>query len=254
MRRLLNRRFVPFYFDMFGGFASDRDAARVVAKAKPALAGGSMGVNPVLFLTPDGKVVFETDVRVSAAQLLAILKRVLRAHPEYARPDPSEKDAALMERAEVLIDLGEYAAARKLLASLDTDEARYLAGHAARLEGQHDDMKALFAKLHKKALSDDVQVELAQAALAGRKFKEVARLAAPIEKGSRRYTEARYLLGLAQYHGGDANAARKTWKAAIEESKRQDPWIYRMDWAYAGPGGRSLIGRLGYYFENPELR
>ena len=86
-------------------------------------------------------------------------------------------------------------------------------------------------------------------------------------KDNSRYTEARYYQGLALYHLGEKKQALALWKETIRSNK-QDPWIYRADWAYTNvkQGRRggwvisgngevpSPLGRIGYMGRsNPDL-
>ena len=54
---LLNRRFVPFYFDLSNhGYAGDPDARKWVVKRRPDMGGMSVNTPPILIMTPEGKV------------------------------------------------------------------------------------------------------------------------------------------------------------------------------------------------------
>lgn len=261
MRRLLNRRFVPFYFDVFGGHAGDADARAAITKQRPELARGQIGVNPIFFLTPDGTIVDELSAgEASHEGLAAKMFAVLRAHPEYAQPSAAEEQLAdPVERAQVLFDLLRDDEAARLLAAVDTPRAHYLRGRLARWKANYEGMRAQFAQLAGVAeFADDVRVESAWELWDDRDFEALARHLAEFPKDSPRYTEARYLEGLAHFHAGRKEQARALWKATIAACT-QDPWIYRMDWAWAdtaaGFGARSPLGRIGYMgaYRNPEV-
>lgn len=261
MRRLLNRRFVPFYFDMFPGFAADADARAAIGKQRPELLKGQIGVNPIFLLTPDGAIVDELSAREATHEgLVAKLLAVLRAHPEQAKPSAAEEAIAdPVERAEVLIDLFRDDEAESLLANVDSPRAHYLRGRLAAWRSDYEAMRVQFGKLAGNAeFADDVRVESAWALWAARDFEALAKHLAEFPKGSRRYTEARYLEGLAHFHAGRKKEARALWRTTIKESA-QDPWIYRMDWAWADTaasfGARSPLGRIGYMgaYRNPEV-
>ena len=56
--RLINRRFIPFYFDLSDrGFAGDPAARKFVVAARREMGGASVSTPQVLFMTPTGKVV-----------------------------------------------------------------------------------------------------------------------------------------------------------------------------------------------------
>lgn len=261
MQRLLNRRFVPFYFDLFGGHAGDAEARAVITKQRPKLAGGLTGVNPIFFVTPDGVIVDEMSaVEATHEGLVAKLLAVLAAHPDLAGPNAAEQRITdPVQRAEVLIDLFRDGEADRLLAGVDSPNAHYLRGRLAAWRSDFGAMHTQFAQLEGHAgFADDVRVESAWELWANREFEALAKQLADFPPQSPRYTEARYLEGLAHFHAGRKARARALWKATIAACG-QDPWIYRMDWAWADtaakPGARSPLGRIGYLgaYRNPEV-
>ena len=254
MQRLIHRRFVPFYFDMFpGGFASDGPARAAIGKLRPALK-KNIGVNPVFFLSPDGKIVGETTVMATTKKLLAKMHKLLERHPELARPTAAERSTkSVLARANVAIDLGEYDKASQLLTKSDLPRAHYLAGHVARLQRDWSRMEKELAQVRDPSSSIDVRMERSHELWAKKKYERLVEQVATVPKPSARYTEARYYLGLAKHKLGKAKVARALWKATIRGTKQHDRWIYRMDWAYAGTRRRSLIGRIQYYLANPDL-
>lgn len=260
--RLLNRRFVPFHFDVFGGRAGDAAAKAAIARQRPELARGAIGVNPILFLTPEGEIVDEIPAdRATTSGLLAKLEQVLRAQPDFARASPAEqKITDPIERAELLIDLHRDDEADRLLADVDQPRAHYLRGRLARWRGDFAAMHTHFAKIAKVAeLADGVRMESAYETWHERDFEKLAAQLADFPATSPRYPEARYYEGLAHYLAGRTKDARALWKETIKASE-QGPWIYRMDWAWAdtaaNPGARTVLGRIGYFgaYRNPDLQ
>jgi hypothetical protein len=260
VRRLLNRRFVPFYFDIFGGHAGDADARAVITRQRPELARNPVGVNPILFLLPDGEIVAEISAgEATRAALLDKLEQVLRDHPDRAAPAPGE--AAIddpIARAELCIDLRHDDEADRLLATVAAPRAHYLRGRLARFRGDFAAMRAQFAKAESADLADDVRMETAYALWDARDYGALAEHLAEFPRDSSRFTEARYYEGLALYHSGRTQAARARWKATIEACP-QDPWVYRMDWAWADTaadfGAPSPLRRIGYLgaYRNPDV-
>lgn len=272
IRRLVNRRFVPLYFDLDdGGAAADSAARAFVIAARPALGEGSVATPNALVMTAEGAVVAELDPYQTPEAFLAQLEAALRARPEFAQPSAAERALVdPLQRAALALDLGELVEAQRLLASLEGAQARYLAGHVARLRGDFEGMEREFARIEGLAESsvprEDLLVERAQAAWRVGDFARVTALTAAFPETSARVTEALYLRGLAAFHGGAREAALALWRTNIE-GHAQDAWVYRSDWAYtelqggsgfvqlAVPGAtKSLLGRIGYMGRpNPDL-
>ncbi len=285
--RLVNRRFVPFYFDLFSaGAAGDRDARAFVVRSRPDLGRMSVPTPPVLVMTPAGKVMEEVDNYATEEEMLASLRAVLGSNPSWNRPSQEEKaledrartgDAdARLAFAEQILDLGEGDRARaelalaieSLPAGEERDRAAYLLGHAARLAGDFDAMEAAFRRIEDaKWLDDDLAVERAhRSAAEGRHDAVVAALSRYQRVPPRpRSAEALYLLGVAVFQRGEKEKARGLWESIVGRLP-EDPWVYRADWALfnlAEPGRRTFstlgertpLGRIGYMGrENPDLR
>jgi len=268
IRRLVNRRFVPLYFDLDdGGAAADPAARAFVVAARPALGEGSVATPNALLMTPGGEVVLELDPYQAPPEFLAGLRSALRARPEFARASAAELAVtAPLARATLALDLGELEDAQRLLAAAEGDEARYLAGHVARLRGDFERMELELGRVARDELRDDVLVERAQRAWLARDLAGLARLCEAVPAGSERITEALYLRGLASYHQGAREEALATWRENVARHA-QDAWVHRSDWAYTevqggasatrfgGPGPRSSpLGRIGYMGRaNPDL-
>jgi tetratricopeptide (TPR) repeat protein len=266
--RLLNRRFVPFYFDLSDrGFAGDTDAREFVTKKRRELAGRGVPTPPVLIMTPDGDVVDEASNYGSPDEVLAALRRALEKKPDYNRPGEAEQQATSpVERANILIDLQDLDGARKVLGREEDSAAHYLLGSIARAQKRWADMEKHLAKVTDKDLADDVQMERAYPLWYRGRFEELEKHLARFPRGSNRYTEAQYYRGLALHHLDRRKQALDTWKRTIKGCS-EDPWIYRADWAYtqlqqgrgqgffssAGPK-TSLLNRIGYMGRgNPDL-
>ena len=277
--RLINRRFVPLYFDIApGGAAADANARAFVLKVKPELGGQAVATPPVLLITPNGELLSEIDNYASEADMLAGLRDVLAKAPEWNLPSAGEKTLAgagsEIERANLRFDLGDDDGARKILEDESSAEAAVLLAHVCRLA---KDWKALEQALSRveaarargsgAEFDDDVRVERAWLHHHERDFAAAAKEVAKIARKSDRYSESRYLTGLAQWHQGKKDDALATWNSAIDHCS-QDPWVYRADWAYTqgkdansgrtsfSTGGKrtSPLGRIGYMGRrNPDL-
>jgi tetratricopeptide (TPR) repeat protein len=268
VRRLINRRFVPLYFDLDdGGAAADPAARAFVVAARPALDAGTVATPDVLLMTAEGRVVAELDPYQGPREFLGKLLEVLRAEPEFARA--SAQELALtdpLERARLALDLRDLVGAKHILAAAEGPQARYLAGHIARLEAAFETMEAEFARVDSADYADDLRVERAQRAWLTRDLATLARCTQDFPEESERCTEALYLRGLALYHLGSEEEALALWQKTVLRHA-QDPWIYRADWAYTEvKGGKGIagfgtagprcspLGRIGYMgHTNPDL-
>ena len=276
--RLINRRFVPIYFDLSNrGVMADADARKFVVKAAAVLGGGGVPTPNLMIMTPEGKVVTEVSNYGSTYQVLKGLMKALRKQPKFDQPGPAEKDHKNdLEAADARIDLLDYDGARKMLrklarASKDqtvTDQAHYRLGYLARMDRDWKAMEAHFGKVkdEHKMLANDLRMERAYRFWYGEEYKKLREHLAQFPTGTDRYTEAMYHLGLAQYHLGKKKRAQKTWGGGIK-SCSQDPWIYRADWAFtqskekrtsggfsSGQKKTSLLKRIGYMGRrNPDL-
>ncbi len=265
--RLANRRFIPFYFDLSDrGAAGDPDARMFVTAKRKELAGMSVPTPPVLLMCATGAVVGEVSNYADPEDVLRAMQKALREHPGCDKPTAEELNAKGVERAEIRIDLGDVEGARRILEGETGEEARYLLGRLARHRRDWEAMERAFAGVRSGALADDVRVERAWRLWHAREFEKLLAHLKDFPKASRRFTEARYLKGLAAHHLGKKDEALEIWKETIAACA-QDPWIYRADWAYssvkdgdrrvfvAGAKGSSLLGRIGYMGgANPDLK
>ena len=122
---LLNRRFVPFFYNRSGmGEGADK-AAKKFAQGKTK--------NPYAFLaafSADGTLLGETELYADKDAVFAWLQTLLVDHPEFAKPTVAEqkvlgKNDAPLERAQLFEELGNYEQARKsYLEATDRDDER----------------------------------------------------------------------------------------------------------------------------------
>jgi hypothetical protein len=268
--RLINRRFVPLAFDLQPiAPLADRDARVFVGKARKDLLSGSVHTPPVMIVTPGGKVLAEIDNYSTEEQMLAALRDVLSKHPEWNRVSEEEQrvtsGGSRIEQAIFLFDTGREAGACQVLAKDPGEEAALLLAHFARLTKDWDAMETALVRVTNEKLRNAVLVERAWRLFARKEFAAIERSLATVPKVSDRYSEARYLLGLALFHQGRTEDAIAAWKATIAACP-QDRWIYRADWAVTQllDGDRrdfstidarsSPLGRIGYMGRrNPDL-
>ena len=267
--RLANRRFIPFYFDLSNrGAAGDPLARKFVVAARRELGGFGVPTPPLLFMNTRGKVLGEVSNYASADAVLASMQKVLKDHPEYDAPTEAEKnEQSPVERARVMIDLQQYAEARKQLEQhADTADANYVLGRLARWRKDWKTMDDHFDKVDDETLADDIRMERAYRFWEGGKMEKLAAQLAGFAEKSNRFSEARYYEGLAAYHRGNEKQATEIWKSTITGCG-QDPWVYRADWAYSQIKGgprtgfstrakrSSLLNRIGYMGRgNPDLK
>lgn len=234
MIRLFNRRFVTFYYDMTPeGVAHDPAAVEALTALNAEELDIQATLNPSsLLIAPDGKLLGEFHGYLHPDAAVEQLRDLLREHPEYNQP--SEEERATKDpigRAKILIDLMEFEVAKELLAGVDSDEAHYLLGHIARLEGDVPAMVANLSGMAAYPANLDARVEYAWRHWHERKYEELAKELADFPAGHARSSEAQYLIGLSLYHRGEREAAREQWAKMIQGCSLS-PWVYRADWAY----------------------
>jgi tetratricopeptide (TPR) repeat protein len=268
--RLINRRFVPLYFDLQPGAPmADAKARKFVTDALEELAGPGVDTPPLLVMTPDGEVLKQIDNYASEDDCFHGLQDALALDARWQGGTKSEVDVALhgdaLARAELWIDLGRFERARALLAATPGPEAALRLAHLARLQGDFAAIEPALAKVDEPRFAADVHLERAWLRLHEGRFDEARAAAALVATESPRHSEARYLAGVVEFRDGQRDAALAIWKSLVT-SCSQDRWIYRADWAYTqtldgerrtfttNDPKRSLLGRIGYMQRhNPDL-
>lgn len=220
---------------------------------------------PLLFVDSDGKLHAQLPNNVAPGPALEVMKRILKRRPEFEQETEAERAATGLDRAEILIDLLEYDQARTLLARETGARAAYLRARIARYESLWETMEEALLLVDDPALADDVLLERAWRLWRDKDFETLARTLAAIPRASNRYSEARYLAGLAAFHAGDKETALGIWEQTVR-SCPQDGWIYRADWAWDSivhlerkvlsreHKGSTPLGRIGYAGLNPDLK
>lgn len=265
---LLNRRFVSFYFDLdTGGAAGDAAARKAVVAVRPNLRGMTVVPPPVLLMSPDAsRVLGEINNFASEADVLAGLLEALERHPEYAKPADGEDAGTPIQRAVVLAELQRTDEALKLLEGVEDDAATLLRARLLRKSGKAARARKLLDRISDPELAIAVRMERASVAWQAGEFEDLEKLLAEFPADHARATEAAYYRGLAQYHLGDIEDAKATWKRLIAEFEH-DRWAYRADWAFfeasqaddgfvtlSSSGSKTLLGRIGYAGrQNPDL-
>jgi len=232
--RLIQRRFVPYYTNLFEHTAAyDTNAFEFVVSEKKQLgkeetsfAGGL----PILVMTPSGKLVADFPSAVPADEVLARLLKALEKNGKYnalSRAEKDEEDG--LERARLQLALLEYDKARSELKKDTRDEALLLLARIAREEG---DWKA-----HERTLASVTPAHAAEAALeeawrhfSRGSFEAAAQELATVPEANPGRDEAAYLSGLVSFHAGRKDEAIATWQDLVR-SRPLGPWAYRADWA-----------------------
>jgi len=205
---LLNRRFVPYYFNRSGMGEGGNAAASRFTTGKTK--------NPYAYFaafTSEGKYLGESALYATKDEVLAWLIQLLRDHPEFDKPTSEEGRAEGIQAARVLEETGRFEEARERYAAIGAplDEAR-LARYAQDWES------------HGKALArigaaDQVAAERGLRLVAERKWEEARAL---LEKALRahpestRAAEMRFALGVACWFDGDRDWAKFHWMWVVE--------------------------------------
>ena len=177
---LLNRRFVPFYFNTGGpGLGKDEAAAAfVLGKVKNKWAHLSA-------FTPDGEYLGESEVYADKDGVFEFLHKLLRDHPEYNTPADGE-----VESARLLEELGEY---DKAVAAYAGDRLAL-----ARIARTRKDWDALERALDGVEESADSTMERGYRLNAQKKYDEARAL---LEPAIARYPESPRLAEMRFYAG-----------------------------------------------------
>lgn len=251
--RLVNRRFVPYFFslDSYAPMA-DPDATEFVTRHRTREQLGS--IPPVLVTDADGKILdaIEQPNEITPDDFLKRLLAVLDAHPQYTQLTEAELALEPVPRARVYIDLLQYDAARKLLTAEPGDEAQYLLGHIARLEGRWDDMQQHFSAISEPQYAGDIRMEQAYRLWNQRDNAALAQQLRDFPADHARSSEARYYYGLALHHNGQSAEAVKAWGQEVQTCG-EDAWVYRADWARQNLSSESMLGRTYLGMDNPDL-
>lgn len=231
---LLNRRFVPFFYNTGGpGQGHDR-AATDFARAKVG--------NQWAFLAafaPDGEVLGVTEIYDGTREVDGFLRALLRRYPQYDRDTEAERatlaagvegGGAAVAAGRLAEQLGRHDLAVGLFerARGDTDAAIAAAAHAGRLRA----LRSLGDwPRHEQALADargataagtlavDLDLEQAQRWMRQRQFARVRTLLQPRTRqglGSPRLAELHYEAGRACWFQGDRDMAKAHWCWILE--------------------------------------
>lgn len=234
---LLNRRFVPFYFNTGGpGEGKDPDAAAFVkGKVK----------NKWAFLaafTPDGEYLGESEIYADKDQTFAWLMGLLAKHEKFAGATAAEKktlDAGGADAARLREEVGDYAGAAKLYETLKDSAAL---ARLARYEKRWDDVEKHLPDLK----GADAAAESGYLLLNRKKHKEARELLEPAAKEhakSPRAAELRFSAGVACWFLDDKPWAHYHWVWVVENLP-EDRLTRRCYIAAAAEG---------MPYENPEL-
>jgi hypothetical protein len=234
---LLNRRFVPFYFNTGGpGEGHDADAAAFV-KGKVKNKWAHFAV-----FTPDGEYLGESPIYADKNGIFEWLMGILAKQPKYAGATAAEKkvlEAGGAAAARLREEIGDYAEARKLYTKLGDSVSL---ARLARYEKRWDD--------HEKLLPDlkgaDAAAEKGYLLLHQKKHKEARELlerAAKDHAASTRAAELRFSAGVACWFLDDKRWAHYHWVWVVENLP-EDRLARRCYIAAAAEG---------MPYENPEL-
>jgi tetratricopeptide (TPR) repeat protein len=205
---LMNRRFVPYYFNRSGKGEGGNAAASAFTRGKTK--------NPYAYFaafSPDGEYLGESELYATKDEVLAWLSKLLEDHPEYGKPAPGEERAEGLAAARVLEETGRFAEARERYAALGSplDEAR-LARYAK-------DWAAHDAALGRIEAKDQVAAEKGLRLAAERKWTDaraVLEEALRAHPESARRAEMRFSLGVSCWFLEDREWAKFHWMWVVE--------------------------------------
>ena len=264
----MNRRFIPFHFDLSPrGYLGDKAASKWVAEHLPEFARSSVQTPPVVFVTPEGKIIDRVSNYAPTETMIAKMQKVLKTNKEYNQFSPAESALQGIEKARLLIDLQRYDEAAKEIANDSSQQAQYLLGFLSRLKNDWPTAEKHFTKVTQAKWLDDVRMERAYRHWHTHDYPGLSKALVNFPSKSNRFSEAKYFEGLAFFHQGEKDKAKQVWKQLVNSSK-EDRWVYRADWAYfetgnkkqvrsfsTANGGSTPLGRIGYMGnKHPDLK
>lgn len=221
--RLLNLRFVPFYFNVGQGQPGyDAQAKEVVVNIDDRFAGSSVPTPPVWVLTPDLQLVATIDNYTPRGPFFDELVRILDENPEFAEGGGDEEQRTGLPAARLAEDLGQYERALDLYTELDEPSALLGRARIARYRGEWDTAARLLSDLEDiggEAWTDQILVELAHADLAAERFAEARDLLTTAlldHPDSPRLGEMHYYAGVAAFRSGEKDWANLHWWWVLE--------------------------------------
>ncbi len=229
---LLNRRFVPYYFDMDPrGSEYDQVASELSLELHPEMRYvSSVPTPPMLLVSPDKKMLGYISNFLSSDEFLTKLVEILEENPPLNQLLKEEKKIEdLVERARVLYQLRRLDEAVEQLEGQQSSESYYLRVVMAREQERWSDMKAAIPLVTDSRRQQDVAVENVLRYWSIRNYEGIKAKLVGLHAGMSRYQEAAYYLGLAWYHTGEKTKAIEIWQAAVE-ADRETAWALRLDW------------------------
>src|SRR5262245_9927017 len=228
---LLNRRFVPFYFNTGGPGEGKDDKAHDFVTGKVPNRWAYFAA-----FAPDGRILGQTGIYDGSEQVFAWLRALLRRHPELDRPTAAESEArkqagtelaapAALEVARTCEQLTWYAEGKRAYERVLAvgDATQRAAAHRALLRIARADgdwpahataLAAATASADAAALATDLAIERGLRLLAEKRFASarVALESAIAGAGhSPRLAELHYEAGRACWFGGDRDWAKAHW-------------------------------------------
>lgn len=264
---LLNRRFVPYFFNRGGPGKGHDKAAQEFTTGKTK--------NPYAYLaafTPSGEYLGEAEIYADKDDVFAWLKKLLADHPEYAlatdyekqlveaqeKKELSRESPLLMSLARLQEELGEYQDARrayKRIAAGDPGSEESAQAHLGLLRiaryrkrwQEHETLEdALRTADKEKAWAADVAMERGHRLLARKEYQQARELLEPLARAataSSRLAEIHFHAGVACWFLEDRDWAKFHW-CWIVENVPEDRFYMR---AYVAAAAEIMP------YPNPEL-
>lgn len=259
----INRRFVPYYFDMDKmGSQYDENASKLAINLHPELGYFSaMPTPPLLLMTPERKMLGYVSNFLGPDELMKRIGEILDENSDYKMLNADERAIQdPVKKARVYYELRQLDKAMELLDQQSNSEAYYLRGLIAREQQDWPQMKASFKMVTEQSRMDDIDIEIGIRYWTIKNYEGLKAKFATIRKDHPRYQEAMYYLGLAYFLTNDPDRCMEIWEQAIE-TDRKSAWAFRLDWslglAKLGPDQfitayQSLPSVLGRKYMSPD--
>ncbi len=229
--KLINRRFVPYYFEMDAlATMYDKSAAEIMVRTISELRfSATMPTPPFVVMTADGKSLGDVSVFSTADKLLESLALLLHESAEHSQLNDSEKSLDVIEQANILFELRDLDAAIEMLGNDQSSAAWFLRGMIACERSDWAEMKGAFRMVTDESYFSGMEIQEIHRLWATGNYQALKSRVSTLSEEFPFWDEATYYAGLAYYHSDEIERALEIWEKGIT-THPESPWALRMDW------------------------
>ncbi len=215
--KLINRRFVPYLFDVdSSGERYDEAAAGILFTSIPEMKlATAMPTPPLLAVTVEGVEKGKVNIFLSASEMLSALKDIVTPPGGKGSLTHLEFGLENVEKAIVFYEIRQPELALEQIKDDDSPEANFLRGKIACEAGDWPAMKAAFSKIPDDRFAAEIEIHEIYRSWEIGNFEGIISRVAEIRASQNKFpfaAEAMWYAGLASYHSGNEPAALETWE------------------------------------------